>query len=320
MPGCDCPPIVQRRPPARCRRHALTSSVPLTARLLVSAAGRASLAVDFTHRLVRCMLAGVSGHSAGGAPCDGGACAAAAAAGGVGGCHEDGERVLDSSQGGVLRPAGRTEPRAPGLLVWTAAKRPPHTTAGASSLGLVGRLGRLFVVTAAVDMYLQWRWDPLLMQGAPESLEYRLFFKQKGVPAAFAQTFSSYRLAVADFCRLPAACCLLVLYGERRRYVSKLIATCLLVRRRRGHIAVARHPAAGQGRHLQLRVRDPQGDGCQDGGRHGGFSGNPATLPRNQEYLPAAAMPWLRGLVSLIVCQITAECLVPNPGRGEDTH
>lgn len=48
---------------------------------------------------------------------------------------------------------------------------------------------------------------------------------------------------------------------------------------RRGHFAVARHPAAGEGRHLQFRVRDPQGDVCQDGGRHGGWAAqNPKPL------------------------------------------
>ena len=75
-------------------------------------------------------------------------------------------------------------------MVGTAAERLPHTMAGASSLGMVGRLGCLFVVTAAAYVHLLWQWEPLLMQGAPESLEYRLFFKQKGAPAALEQELS----------------------------------------------------------------------------------------------------------------------------------
>jgi hypothetical protein len=120
-------------------------------------------------------------------------------------------------------------------------------------------------------------WQSLRMQGAPESLEYRLFFKQKGAAAALKQMYS---YAITLLWQTAASCLPLpsCTSSQCLRSVDKLGATCLLMQCRRGHLAVARHPAAGQGRHLQLRVRDPQGDGRQDGGRHGRFRTEPGSF------------------------------------------
>ena len=105
-------------------------------------------------------------------------------------------------------------------------------------------------------------------QGAPNSLEFRIFTQEKGAHAARHCTLTLYPPE-------PILRVWLQSSGGSQSSMQAVNAGCLVISvtseccRRQGYQPLARHPALRGLRPGQLRVRDPKGEQRQDGGCHG---------------------------------------------------